>query len=67
MRFILKSIFCRNESTNNIVKFYQSFKSGNDYYILLEYWPNGSLADFIKNKYKNNDAGNVVNFILSIL
>ena len=40
---------------NNIVKYYNSYKDNNKYYILMEYCDGQNLKDFIKEHNKNNE------------
>ena len=39
----------------SIIKFYQSFKSSNKLYLLVEYCPKGSLSDFLKRQSSLNN------------
>ena len=42
-------------NSNNIVKYYDSFKINNKYYIVMEYCDGQNLKDFINKKIKNNE------------
>ena len=56
--FIREAEILKNLSHNNVVKYFGYFEENNNYYLVFEFAPNGSLKDYIDNyklkfNYKN--------------